>query len=283
MPDELIQPGGTATENVSILDKAFYFPSLGRHRRLWVYLPRDYHQSADRYPVIYMHDGQNLFDEFNAFGSEWGVDETLDAEKGNVIVIGIDNGAEHRMSEYMLHDHPDHGSSEGALYLKDITEVLKPWVDNVLRTRPEKDHTAIAGSSMGGLISLYAGLYFPHIFGVVGVFSPALWLDAPHVYTEANYALARNGASRTDTAPQRWYFYAGALESETMVAEVAGMVKIFREQPGVDVTYQLDAGGIHDEAVWKNYFPNFYKWFTGEKPAEALEQESHIKVDDAVE
>lgn len=268
---------GTATDNVSILDEAFYLPSLGRHRRIWAYLPHGYAQSEERYPVIYMHDGQNLFDELNAFGAEWGIDETLDAENGKVIVIGIDNGAEHRMSEYMLHDHSEHGPGEGGLYLKDITEVLKPWIDSRLRTQPGREHTAVAGSSMGGLISLYAGLHFPRVFGVVGIFSPALWVDAPRIFQEAKEALSANAGSHSDPA-QRWYFYGGALESETMVAEVATMVKIFQEQPGADVTYQLDATGTHDEAVWKNYFPNFYKWFVGEKPAEVLETESDIRV-----
>jgi metallo-beta-lactamase class B len=222
-----------------------------------------------------MHDGQNLFDDLNAFGSEWGVDETLDAENGKVIIIGIDNGAEHRMREYMVNDHPEHGAGEGAGYLKDITEALKPYVDSVLRTLAGKENTCIAGSSMGGLISLYAGLYFPHIFGAVGVFSPALWIDAPGVFRNAHDILINKTMSNTT---QRWYFYAGALESETMIAEVAGMVKIMRDCPGTDITYQLDAGGVHDEAIWKNYFPNFYKWFIGKKSAEQLEQESHIKI-----
>jgi len=269
----------TATENVSILDESFFFPSLARHRRIWVYRPADYETSGEKYPVIYMHDGQNLFDELNAFGTEWGIDETLDAERGKVIVIGIDNGAEHRMSEYMLHDHPEHGPAEGANYLKDVTEVLKPYVDSILRTRPEKQYTCIAGSSMGGLISFYAGLYFPHIFGAVGVFSPALWLDAPRVFSEAEEILKRDTNPDQGVPSQRWYFYGGALESETMIAEVATMVKIMRESPRADVTYQIDAGGIHDEAVWKNYFPNFYKWFTGKKPPEILETESHIKIE----
>lgn len=266
----------TATENVSILDEEFYLPTLGRHRRIWVYRPRGYETSTEHYPVIYMHDGQNLFDELNAFGSEWEVDEILDAEKGKVIVIGIDNGAEHRMSEYMLHDHPDHGAAEGASYLRDIVEVLKPHVDSVLRTKPERIHTCIAGSSMGGLISVYAGLYFPHIFGAVGIFSPALWLTAPEVFKEAHDILHRD---KPFVPSQRWYFYAGALESETMIAEVAAMVKIMRETQHADVTYQLDASGVHDEAVWKNYFPNLYKWFIGKKPPEEIEEESHIKIE----
>ena len=266
---------GTATENVSIFDESFYFPSLKRHRRIWVYLPNGYDNTNGRYPVIYMHDGQNLFDEINAFGTEWGVDETLDQEKGQVIIIGIDNGGEHRMSEYMFHDHPEHGKGQGRQYLNDVANVLKPYVDNVLRTRPEKAYAGMAGSSMGGLISLYAGLYMPHTFGAIGIFSPAVWLFSPHIFSEVTDTLKRTDRMANS---QRWYLYAGALESETMVAEVATLVKIMREMPSVKVTYQIDEGGIHDEAVWKNYFPNFFKWFTGKKPAPALEDESDIKI-----
>ncbi len=268
----------TASENVFILNEQFHFPSLQRNRRLWVYLPKGYNDSQKHYPVIYMHDGQNLFDDLIAFGSEWGIDETLDEERGNMIVIGIENGAEHRMSEYMLYDHPDHGTAEGVLYLKDICEVLKPYVDSVLRTKPEREYTCIAGSSMGGLISFYAGLYFPQLFGVVGIFSAALWLDAPRIFSEVQEVAQKNMLSIEQLPSQRWYFYAGAMESETMVAEVASMVKIFRQYPYMDITYQIDAGGVHDEAVWKNYFPEFYKWIIGQKPAEILEKESDIKI-----
>lgn len=267
---------GTATENVFVLHESFHFPTLDRHRRISIYRPIGYDGTDERYPVIYMQDGQNLFDEENAFGREWCVDETLDAEQGKVIIVGIDNGAEHRMAEYMLHDHPDHGAAEGAKYLKDIVEVLKPFVDSVLRTRPEKEYTCIAGSSMGGLISFYAGLYFPNIFGAVGVLSPALWLDAPGIFSEAKEKLVRDETAGSHM--QRWYFYGGALESETMVAEVATMVNVMREIPHINVTYQLDVEGIHDEEVWKNYFPNLYKWFTNEKSPDVIEAESHIRV-----
>lgn len=269
----------TNIENVYILDDHFYFPSLNRTRRIWVYLPNGYEATDVRYPVIYMHDGQNLFDEANAFGTEWEIDETLDRHHGKIIVIGIENGEAHRMAEYMMHDHPEHGPGEGSLYLSDITEVLKPYVDKLLRTRPEKAYTCIAGSSMGGLISLYAGLYFSHVFGIVGVFSAAIWLDAPGIFVEAQTLLNRLHADGGNTNSQRWYFYAGAMESETMAAEVATMVKLFREYPQLDVTYQIDAAGIHDEALWKNYFPEFYKWMTGKKSAATLEWESDVKLD----
>ena len=268
----------TATKNVFLLADAFYLPHLNRNRKLWVYLPENYDNTNRRYPVIYMQDGQNLFDEFNSFGSEWGIDETLDEHKGNIIVVGIDNGEEHRMAEYMLHDNTDHGEAEGAKYLKDITEVIKPYVDDVLRTQPEAKHTCIAGSSMGGLISFYAGLYFPHIFGIVGIFSPALWLDAPGIFEETQNVLNRVETDAVNPDKQKWYFYAGARESETMVAEVATMVKILKPFPQVEVTYQIDIEGVHDEAIWKNYFSEFYKWITNIKTADGIEGESDVKI-----
>lgn len=268
----------TASQNVHILDDKFHLPNLNRDRRIWAYLPKGYETSTISYPVIYMHDGQNLFDEMNAFGNEWGIDEMLDAERGNIIVIGIDNGLEYRMAEYMLYDHPEHGVAEGAKYLKDIVEAVKPFIDEKLRTLAGREHTCIAGSSMGGLISFYAGLYFPHVFGAVGIFSPAFWLNAPKIFSEAEEVAQRNN-SAADPQGQRWYFYAGAMESETMVAEVATMVKILKQYSHLDVTYQIDAGGIHDEMVWKNYFPQFYKWITGQKAAEHLEAESDINID----
>lgn len=263
----------TASPNVFIMDENFHLPHLDRTRRIWLYLPAGYADSEERYPVLYMHDGQNLFDEHNAFGREWELDETLDEWNGKIIVVGIDNGMEHRMPEFMLHDHPEHGPGEGASYLKDIVEALKPVIDSNFRTLAGRESTGIAGSSMGGLISLYAGIYFPHIFGSVGIFSPALWLDAPGVFSEAKNAVERF------TQPQRWYFYGGAMESETMVAEVATMVKILRESPLVNVTYQIDSSGIHDEELWKNYFRYFYAWYTGIVPDHKIEKESDIKID----
>ncbi len=251
---------GTASNNVSILEENFYFPSLQRTRRIWVYKPSGYEGSDERYPVIYMHDGQNLFDEATAFGSEWRVDETLDALEGKVIIIGIENGIEHRMNEYMIHDHPRHGEADGAKYLNDISEVLKPFVDAALRTLADRQHTCICGSSMGGLISLYAGFYFRHVFGSIAILSPALWFDAPAVFNEAKEFVARLGSDASEPR-HRWYVYAGALESGTIVAETATLVSILQESPVLDITSVVDPGGTHDEAVWGDHFREVYDWF----------------------
>ena len=182
------------------------------------------------------------------------------------------------MSEYMFYDHPEHGAAEGRAYLNDIAFVLKPFIDGLLRTRKENHFTCIAGSSMGGLISFYAGLYLPEVFGAVGVLSPALWLDAPRIFNETQSLLLTDSRRNDPGLRQRWYFYAGALETETLISEVATMVMIMRQSPHIEVTYQLDSGGIHDEIVWNHYFPNLYKWFTGLKPAEVVEGESHIRI-----
>jgi predicted alpha/beta superfamily hydrolase len=141
--------------NVYILDTAFYMPQLGRYRRIWLYLPPDYHTSTRHYPVLYMHDGQNLFQEWSAFGEEWGVDETIDAMERKCIVVGVDNGGEHRLREYKLHDDEEFGKGEGRPYLAFLVETLKPFIDRSYRTKTGREHTWIAGSSMGGLISLW--------------------------------------------------------------------------------------------------------------------------------
>ncbi len=262
----------TASKNVHIINDALYLPHLQKTRRICAYLPEDYQDSNERYPVIYMHDGQNLFDRANSFGAEWEIDETLDAQHGKTIVIGIDNGEAHRMAEYLFHDNEEHGAAEGRKYLADLTQVIKPFVDELLRTKPEREFTSVAGSSMGGLISFYAGLYFPRVFGAVGIFSPALWLDAPMVFEEAQ------NVAKATTLPQRWYFYAGAMESETMVEEVATMVHLLKAIPNYEITYQIAESGIHDEQVWSSYFPFYYNWLTGNIPGKAIEGTSDLLI-----
>src|SRR5215217_3183379 len=132
--------------NVYIIDNAFYIPQLKRSRRIWLYLPADYSTAKKHYPVLYMQDGQNLFEEWSAFGEEWGVDETLNNLKAKCIVVGIDNGIDKRMNEYTLHDQERYGKGEGAHYLAFLVNTLKPYIDETYRTLPEQAHTYIAGS-----------------------------------------------------------------------------------------------------------------------------------------
>jgi predicted alpha/beta superfamily hydrolase len=239
-------------KNVCIIDNAFYMPQLHRWRRIWLYLPDGYAETARRYPVIYMHDGQNLFEEWSSFGDEWQVDETIDSMRKKAIVVGIDNGGAYRISEYKINDDPVHGRGEGMAYLHFIVETLKPYIDSHFRTLEDRESTIIAGSSMGGLISFYAGLYFGKVFGKAGVFSPSFWL-APGLAEEI-------GALKTDPSSlSRFYFYAGEQEGEEMATQVRAIAGALKTQ-GVTVEEVYNPDGEHSEANWREQFPHFYKW-----------------------
>ena len=267
-------PGkSTATLSVSVLDTAFAMPQLdGRTRRVWIYLPPDYAASAKRYPVLYMHDGQNLFDASTSFAGEWGVDETLDSlaalGAGGAIVVGIDNGRQRRFDEYSPWRTPQYGGGEGDAYVDFLVKTLKPYIDRHYRTYRDRPHTGVAGSSMGGLISLYAALKYPDVFGRVGVFSPALWV-APPIYAYARRARPRPGTridivtgAREGESPER-YVQGVRQMVDTLVA--AGF------RVGRDVRVAVRPDGQHAEWFWRREFPAVYQWLFGEtvSPARA--------------
>ena len=154
---------------------------LEPERDVIVWLPASYAKnSRQRYPVIYMHDGRNLFDATTAFGgSEWGADEVMtegiaSGQLREAIIVGIDNTAE-RMSEYTPFVDPKHKGGNGDNYVKFIVEELKPLIDKKFRTQADAGHTFIGGSSLGGLISLYAGISRPKVFGGIIAMSPSIW------------------------------------------------------------------------------------------------------------
>lgn len=255
----------TATKNVSVLAKDFEIPQLKRKRRVWLYLPPGYEKSKESYPVVYMHDGQNLFDTTTSFSGEWGVDETLNKlfEEKNLklIVVGIDNGGEKRLDEYSPWVHKEYGGGEGDAYLEFLVNTLKPYVDKNYRTLSGKTNTAIIGSSMGGLISHYAGLKYPHVFGKVGVYSPAFWF-AP---TVADYSKKHGNIKDS-----QFYFLAGGKEggntrfeeiSQT-VKDMNSVVEILKDQgfPTKNVYTKVVPEGKHNEALWRSNFEETIVW-----------------------
>lgn len=167
----------TAASNVQIMNKAFYMPQLDRNRKIWIYLPPDYQTSTKTYPVLYMQDGQNLFDNTTSFSGEWQVDETLNKlfNEGDygAIVVGIDNGGDSRINEYTPWNNPQYGGGEGDKYMQFVAETLKPFVDANYRTKPSAEYNALIGSSLGSLISTYGGIIYSGIFSKIGSFSPA--------------------------------------------------------------------------------------------------------------
>jgi predicted alpha/beta superfamily hydrolase len=248
----------TATPQVKVLDSAFYIPQLDRKRRIWIYLPKGYATSKATYPVLYMHDGQNLFNEQTAAFGEWGVDEAMDSlqkQTGKeIIVVGIDNGGDKRMSEYNPYDF-DGKKGEGKQYVDFLVQTLKPYIDQKFRTKKDASNTFTAGSSLGGLISFYAVAQYPNVFGAAGVFSPAFW-TAPQLYTEVD---------KTDWKGNKpkFFFYAGGKESATMVGDMNRMVSVLQKKPDVNIRTIVNPLGQHNEPTWRDQFPDFYKWLVG--------------------
>ena len=244
----------TASPQVQLLDTAFYIPQLDRSRRIWIYLPEGYTKSKKRYPVLYMHDGQNLFDEYTAGYGEWGVDECLDSliKSGRPasIVVGIANGPK-RFNEYNPYDFAQFGKGEGDKYIDFIAETLKPFIDKNYRTLPSKENTLIAGSSMGGLISYYAMLKRPDVFGRAGVFSPAFWTAS-----EIKAATDSLGGNLTG----KLFFYMGGLEGGSYIDDMKQVQEKLGERSTAMLYSVVDPASRHNEQAWRKWFAEFYNW-----------------------
>jgi predicted alpha/beta superfamily hydrolase len=246
----------TATAQVKLMDTAFVIPQLNRTRRIWLYLPKSYNSTKGKnYPVLYMMDGQNLFNEQTAAFGEWGVDECLDSLQKitgkECIVVGVDNGGAKRMQEYNPYDNEKYGQGEGRQYAAFLAQTLKPYIDQHYRTVKDAAHTWIAGSSMGGIISLYAVMQYPGVFGVAGVFSPAFWV-APAMYDDV--------VKTNWTTLPRFYFYAGGKESNTMVRDMDKMIALIEKKNRYDLRRSYYPLGEHNEATWRREFADFYRW-----------------------
>lgn len=244
----------TASKQVHIIDTAFFIPQLGRTRRIWIYLPEGYSKTKKRYPVLYMHDGQNLFDAATSAYGEWGVDECLDSlirsGKQPSIVVGIDNGPE-RMNEYNPYEFQNFGKGEAEQYLAFLVETLKPFIDKKYRTLPDSDNTIIAGSSMGGLVSYYAMLQRPDVFGKAGIFSPAFW-TAPAIM-----ALTDSLAPKVSS---KFFFYIGEKEGDAFVKDMEELLELLGVKSQAMIYSVVDPAGRHNEKAWRKWFPEFYTW-----------------------
>jgi len=248
----------TCSKNVSFLADSFFMPQLNRYRKIIVYLPPSYTTSNQRYPVVYMHDGQNLFDEATSLSGEWKIDETLDmfSAKGieEAIIIGIYHGDEYRIEELTPWENTENGGGNGNNYLNFIVETLKPYVDSHLRTSPEREFTAIGGSSLGGLISFYAALKYPQIFSQYYIFSPSFW------FSEEIFKMAEDFEKQYS---QQFYFLCGEQESQSMVADMKRMTEILQSKgfTNRELHQKIVRGGKHNETFWSKEFPQAYKWF----------------------
>ena len=247
----------TALPGVKLLPTELDMPGLERKRQVRLYLPPGYATSGKRYPVLYMHDAQNLFDNATSYAGEWKVDETMDAlsKSGELelIVVGIDNGQAKRMTELNAWSSPRFGTAEGEQYMDFIVKVLKPIIDKDYRTLPDRANTAIMGSSMGGLISHYAINQYPNVFSKAGVFSPAYWTATP-VYDFV--------AAKPVPKDARVYMLMGSEEGESMVPDAQRMAALMAktEHPANNLTFKVVPGAKHNEGFWSGEFREAVLW-----------------------
>jgi predicted alpha/beta superfamily hydrolase len=235
---------------------------LNDDRAIWTYYPPSYDENpAQRYPVVYMHDGQNLFLDSYAFGGvSWAVGTAMDqgALDGTIreaIVIGIDNDVD-RLSEYTPVADPSYGGGNAAKYIQFISNELKPQIDLQLRTLANADNTAIVGSSLGGLVSVWAGLTRPDVFRKVGALSPSTWWNNTWIIGQSSAA--------TGPLPSRVYLDSGnAGNSSDDVVNTTALATVWKQKPGVTVKSLVQNGAIHSETFWRQRIPGALQFLLG--------------------
>ena len=250
-------PKHTLTGNIR-RHRAFPSRILGNRRDILVYLPRGYGRlSRRRYPVLYLHDGQNVFDAATSFsGVEWGVDETAERLiKENLIepliVVAVANTGEQRIHEYS----PTRGvidtkakrktRSQGLArkYARFLMDELKPYIDRKYRTNPDAEFTGLGGSSLGGLVTLAIGILYPQVFSRLIVMSPSIWWD--------DFAIYRLVDSIEQKPPLKIWLDTGTAEPGWEQArELLNRLLEKSWKLQKDLQYMEAQGGNHSEAAW---------------------------------
>lgn len=227
-------------------------PQLRNRRDLVVYLPPSYASRPERrYPVLYMHDGQNVFDPHTSFAGHWHAGAALAYHAGKgleMIVVAIPNMGTRRLLEYTPHRDVIRGGGGGDRYLSFLVETVKPLIDGKLRTARGPESTAIVGSSLGGLISLYALLRSPWTFGAAGVISPALWFADGRIF---------DFVSELEGVEGRVHLDIGTHEGPDALEDTRRMRDLLAHAgftPGVNLSYYEDAGARHTERAWARRF-----------------------------
>jgi predicted alpha/beta superfamily hydrolase len=232
---------------------------LSTRRDLIVYLPPGYGQHNSRHPVLYLQDGQNLFDPSTAFGGrDWRVDSTADAmaARGEIqppIVVGIYNTGVRRISEYTpTRDKRLRKGGKADRYAEMLVREIKPFIDHEYRTLKAAAHTAVGGSSLGGLVSLVAALAYARVFGGAAILSPSVWWDN---YAILNLVNGFNSKLRprlwVDTGTNEGNNPAEAIEGARALRQ-ALLSKGWRE--GDNLAYKEILGGTHSEDAWASRF-----------------------------
>lgn len=244
----------TANKRVRFLPTNLEMSQLNRRRTIRLYLPPNYFK-ASAFPVIYINDGQNIFDDATAFAGEWRVDELMDSlyyhEGFAAIIVAVYHGGKERINEFLPWENEDRGiGGDGDAYLKFIVKELKPFIDSHYRTDPRSQSTVLVGSAAGGLISFYAALQYPKIFGKVAVFSPTFDLSADIFPYLRKYTKKRRKAEG-----QTLYLYVGEKEPRTLVNGFDKVVRLLKNSGYCDTNTLIvaeNSKGRHSERYWRS-------------------------------
>jgi predicted alpha/beta superfamily hydrolase len=238
-------------------------PKLGNRRDILVLLPASHGTGRQHYPVVYMHDGQNLFDTATSFAHPWHVSRTTAAlarEGVEAIIVGIPNAGPNRIEEYSPFADSRIGGGRGDAYVDFLVDTIKPEVDRRFRTEPARASTFIAGSSMGGVISLWAFFTRSEVFGGMAAMSPALWFAQRSIFRRLD---------RMPSPPGRLYVDGGTAEGPMLLSDVARLRDLLVEKGyrlGRDLRFVIDRGGAHDEPSWGRRLPAALRFLLGLRP-----------------
>jgi enterochelin esterase-like enzyme len=270
LPEGLLAAGEAPLHPRLRLHRGFASHHLDDKHNLIVYLPPGYDEDASRaYPVLYMQDGQNLFDGRTSFipGRTWAMREQADAaiEAGDVeplVIVGIYNGGDRRMAEYTHERDWQMGGGEAASYGLMLTQELMPWIASRYRVRCEREQTGLGGSSLGGLVTLYLGLRHAERFGKLAVLSPSVWWNHKSILGYLN-----------ERAPEIWerprlWLDVGDKEGRKTLNDAEHLNRRLKAngwRQGETLHFERVAGGTHDEASWaRRVRPMLRFLFSGE-------------------
>lgn len=272
VPAQSAPANGSVVGNLTLVTLAMPQYADGRSRTIRIWTPANYNSANTkvRYPVLYMHDGQNLFDSATAYAGEWEVDETISSLVGNgyqgVIVVGIDNSAD-RLNELSPPWPRNPGSPitapSGDKYAAFIVNTVKPYIDSQFNTMPGRETTGLGGSSMGGIISFFAGLTYPSVFGKVLAFSPSFPL-----YVKKDYLakISEKNFSASGAAPML-YFYSGgagygAMSENGIAKSLPAVVSALKKAgyPTSALKSRVWDIAQHSESFWATEFPTAFEW-----------------------
>ncbi|MGN6184116.1 MAG: alpha/beta hydrolase [Thermoanaerobaculia bacterium] len=225
---------------------------FGNQREITIYLPAGYEEHPERrYPVLYLQDGQNLFDAERAYvpGNPWRVQEAADAALGErtaspMIIVGVDHAGPGRIDEYTpVKDQRHNGGGRADEYGRFLAEELKPAIDEAFRTLPDAANTAVGGSSLGGLVSLHLAMTRPDLFGRAAVMSPSVWW--------AGRAVLKTVEAFNDRAPRMWLDIGGREGAEAL-NDARALRDVIAKKGWGEETFQYyeDRRGDHSERAW---------------------------------